>query len=57
MLFSPTSVWKTPLADNAQLDPASAAMATGLNVEVARKEGLGIGPWIMDERQDLRGWP
>lgn len=45
-LFSPSSVWNAPLADNAPLDPASAAMVSGLNVEVAREEGLRTGPWI-----------
>ena len=40
-------MWNTPLADNAPLDPGSEAIASGLNVEVAREEGLGIGPWIM----------
>ena len=45
-LFSPTSVWNLPLADHAPLDPGSAAMVSGLTAEVAREEGLRIGPWI-----------
>ncbi len=45
-LFSPTSVWNTALANDAALDPGSAAMAGGLTAEVAREEGLRIGPWI-----------
>ena len=44
--FSPTSVWNAPLADNGALDPGSAEMVSGLDAEVAREEGLGIGPWI-----------
>ena len=45
-LFSSDSVWNKPLVDDAPLDPGSAAMAGGLNAEVAREEGLGTGPWI-----------
>ena len=44
--FSPTSVWNAPVADNAPLDPGSAAIVSGLGAEVAREEGLGIGPWV-----------
>jgi hypothetical protein len=39
-------VWNAPLADSAALDPGSAAIVNGLDTEVAREEGLGIGPWI-----------
>ena len=46
LLFSPTSLWNSPLADDASVDPGSAAMVSGLNSEVAREEGLGTGPWI-----------
>jgi len=45
-LFSPSSVWNAPLADDAAVDPGSVAMVSGLTGEVAREEGLGIGPWI-----------
>jgi hypothetical protein len=45
-LFAPSSVWNQPLASTAALDPASAPMVSGLQAEVTREEGLGIGPWI-----------
>jgi hypothetical protein len=45
-LFSQSSVWNAPLGDAAAVDPGSAAMVSALNVEVAREEGLGIGPWL-----------
>lgn len=45
-LFAPTSIWNQPLSDTARIDPASAAMVSGLNAEVAREEASRIGPWI-----------
>jgi len=39
-------VWNQLLANNAPLDPGSAAMASGLVTEVAREVPLNIGPWI-----------
>ena len=39
-------MWKQPLATDAPLDPALGSMMSGLKSEVAREEGLGIGPWI-----------
>jgi hypothetical protein len=46
MLFAPGSVWNSPLAFDAALDPGSATMVSGLSAEVSREEGLRIGPWI-----------
>ena len=45
-LFSPTSVWNAPLRSNAQVDPRSTTLVSGLVTEVANEERLGWGPWI-----------
>lgn len=45
-LFAPHSFWNEPLADDAQLDPASEQMVGDLVAEVAREQELTIGPWI-----------
>ncbi len=44
--FSPTSVWNTPLADDAPLDPESAAITADLNTEVQREVRSHKGPAI-----------
>ena len=49
--FSPTSMWNAPLTEKAPLDPGSSGMVSGLEQEVAREEGLGIGPWISTDAE------
>ena len=49
--FSPTSVWNLPLADSAPLEPGSPTMVSGVSAEVAREEGLGIGPWVAPDAE------
>lgn len=44
--FSPTSVWNTPLADDAELDPDSAALMAALDAEVQREIRNRKGPAI-----------
>ena len=45
-LFAPDNVSEQSLANDAPLDPSSAAMVNGLVTEVAREVALNIGPWI-----------
>jgi hypothetical protein len=46
-MFSPTSVWNTPVAADAPVDPGSAAMAGALAADAASEYQQGIGPWIV----------
>src|SRR4051794_31612878 len=45
-LFAATSVWNTPLPDNAPLDPAGKVLVKSLNATVAQNIAAGWGPWI-----------
>jgi hypothetical protein len=45
-LFSPTSVWNSPVPADAQVDPSSSRLIGALDEEVSREQRLGIGPWI-----------
>ncbi len=44
--FSPTSFWNTPLADDAALDPDSAAIAGAFATTIAHESQAGKPPWI-----------
>ena len=44
--FSPTSIWNQPLADNAPLDPNSAAITAHLEAFVSAGLANRTGPWI-----------
>lgn len=45
-LFAPTSVWNSPLARDAPLDPYSYGLVAALDREVAREVANDVGPWI-----------
>jgi hypothetical protein len=45
-LFSPASVWNSPIAASGALDPSSPQLISALTAEVTREEHAGIGPWI-----------
>jgi hypothetical protein len=44
--FSSTSFWNQPLAANAELDPASAALTAAFDTEVVHGYATGTAPWI-----------
>jgi hypothetical protein len=44
--FSPQSFWNAPLADDAALDPESAAISGAFEATIARELQSGNGPWI-----------
>jgi hypothetical protein len=44
--FSPQSFWNAPLAEDAALDPESAAITGAFETTVARELQTGNGPWI-----------
>ena len=45
-LFSPTSIWNSPVPASAPVDPSSPRLISALDAEVSRELRLGIGPWI-----------
>lgn len=45
-LFAADSVWNEPLAADAEVDPASKSIVSGLVSEIDREKRLDIGPWI-----------
>jgi hypothetical protein len=44
--FSPSSFWNTPLADDASIDPESAAITGAFEAVIAHELQAGNGPWI-----------
>jgi hypothetical protein len=44
--FSPSGFWNAPLADDAPLDPDSAALTDAFAAVIARERKAGTGPWI-----------
>ena len=44
--FAPSSVWNSPLPENAPLDPANATLVRTLRNTVAQNAAAGSGPWI-----------
>jgi hypothetical protein len=44
--FSPSSFWNTPLAEDATIDPQSAAITAAFGATIAGELQAGDGPWI-----------